>query len=107
MGEMLDLRVAQTLMRLRLIERALHGRGRWTMEYAGITVPVTSFVRGDRVSFVANFPAVCVMGDEPVLSVGLLYDGDLVWSIALEEALDEGGCQFWWDLALPDPVPVP
>ena len=105
MSDALDIRVASALMRLRLIERALHGRGEWSMEYAGVTAPVCRFVRNDRVSLVAHFPPLCLL-DDPPLAVSLFEDGDLVHVLPLAEPLCESGASVWLDVAIPDPVTV-
>lgn len=105
MPEMLDIRVAQAMMRLRLVERALHSHGSWTMRYAGVEVPASRFIRADRVSFVAHFPPMCTLA-EPVLSIDLLCDGEMLRCISLDDALAEDGSRVWWDLALDEPVPA-
>lgn len=107
MGELLAFDVSVALMRLRLIERALHDRGGWEMEYAGVRVPVSQFTRADRVSLVGHFPPVCPMSDDPGLAVCLYHRGEMVHVAALEQPLSEDGCQVWIDLALDSSVPVP
>lgn len=99
MGEVIAMDVAVALMRLRLVERALHDRGRWEMEYAGVRVPVTRIPREHCVSLVAHFPPLCYMEDPPD-SVGILIDGDLVHTIGLAAPLDEDGCEVWLDLEI-------
>lgn len=105
MSETLDLKVAAALMRLRLIERALHDRGEWSMEYAGARVPVSRFHREHCISFVAHFDAMCPIGDAP-RSLDLYSGEDLVRVIPLEDSLPEDGCTVWWDLSLHTPVSV-
>lgn len=101
----LDLTVARALMRWRLMERAVHDRGSWSMRYAGITVPATRFIREDRVTLVAHFPAMCPL-TEPDLRIDLLIDGEQVHAIALEDFLPEDGYQVQYDLMVFEPVPV-
>jgi hypothetical protein len=100
----LEIQIAQALMRWRLVERALHSRQPWSMEYNGVRVPASRFIRDGRVSFVGHFPPMCPLQDPDLIVV--LYDGDeMVHCIPLEERLDEDGSQVWWDL-LSRPVPV-
>ena len=106
MTNVLDLQVGAALSRLRLIERALHDdTGFWEMEYNGIKVPVVRFSREDRVSLVAHFPAMCVLGS-PQQALGLYIDGELFRMLPLEKPLDEAGCEVWYDLVLESSVPV-
>lgn len=105
MDNVLDLSIRAAQMRLGLVERALHDRGRWEAEYAGVRVPVSRFIREDRVSLVAHFPPLCPLG-EPLLAVGIHIDGELVRMLPIEQPLDEDGCEFWVDLVLAAPVTV-
>lgn len=105
MPDSLDLTVAAALMRWRLIERALHDHKPWSMQYAGVTVPATRFIRADRISFVAHFPAMCPL-TEPEYAVTLLCDGEPLRVLSIDEPLDEDGSRVWLDLAIQSPVPV-
>lgn len=100
----LDMRVGVALMRLRLLERAIHDRGVWEMEYAGVKTPVSRFVREDRVSLVAHFPAMCPLTQSGQPQVGLYIDGELVRAFPLSAPLDEEGAEVWCDLVLETPV---
>jgi hypothetical protein len=104
MSNVLDLKVGAALMRLRLIERALHDRGSWEMEYAGTRVPLSRFLKDDRVIMVAHFPAMCPL--DPQEAVSIMVNGEHVWTVALDEPLPEDGCSLYYDMALQDPVLV-
>lgn len=101
----LDIRVAQALASLRLVERALHDHSAWSMEYAGVRVPVSRFIREDRVSFVGHFEPMCLIEDAPV-EVGLYCEDQLVRMISLPEPISEDGGQVWFDLMISTPVRV-
>lgn len=102
-GNDLDLIVARALAHWRLIERALHDDGPWQMRYAGVTVPAQRYVMGHQVTFAADFPPLCPLG-EPVIS--LLCAGEAVSAQTLEEPMDGTGGLVFWDLPIGDPVEV-
>lgn len=101
--EALEFQVAQALLRWRLVERALHGHGKWEMTYHGTSVPVVRFFREGRVSLVAHFPPLCVL-DDPDLTITLTYDDEVLRVLTLEHPLDEEGCEVWVDLLVGEPV---
>lgn len=102
----LDLMVARAQAQLRLVEHALHNPGPWTMEYEGVSVPVSKFVREHAISFVAHFPPLCPLSDEPDLRINLYCRGHLMTVIALEGPLDEDGAEYWYDIEVVQPTPV-
>lgn len=93
----LEERVGQLVYDVRLMERALHDRGSWSMRWRGFEAPAERVVSDGSVTFYASFPVLEDDGDQRVL---LLLDGaelrsrqvevsgrtalDLDWSLAVD-----------------------
>ncbi len=73
----LDLLVNRALLGVRLIERALHDRGRWTAHWAGMDAPVERTINNDGVTLTAEFSDYCLIAHPP-LEVEIRVDGDPV-----------------------------
>ena len=100
----LDNMVAAAVYRVRLIERALHDLGPWTMSYNGVQAPAVRMIAHDRVIFRAHFPDVCWIS-EPEPTVVLLCDGEPVSARPIERP-EDGEFTMEWEIALPEPVRV-
>jgi hypothetical protein len=98
----LDLLVAEAVFRVRLIERALHDAGPWSMRYGGFDAPAVRLIAADRVIFRAHFPDVCWISD-PGPTVLLLCDGETV-SVQSIGRPEDGEFTMEWEIALPEPV---
>lgn len=99
----LDLAAARAVMQARLLERAVHDPGPWTMEYGGILMPTSRFLLPDRAIFVAHLPEHCWLRAPESLT--LHCRGELVASKVIEHPGDES-CQILWEIVLPEPVTV-
>lgn len=73
----LDLAVAQAVHAARLLERALHDPGEWSMEYAGQVFPAQRIVHRDHIHFRGTLPAQCWVS-EPETVLSLLIDGEVI-----------------------------
>lgn len=83
MDTSLDLLVSRALFSTRVLERALHDDGQWTLEWAGIEVPVRRTALPDGVTFSADFPEVCHL-TEPYPVALLKVDGEVVSAKTIE-----------------------
>lgn len=98
----LDLLVAEAVFRVRLIERALHDAGPWSIRYGGQDAPAVRMIAADRVIFRAHFPGVCWISD-PDETATLLCGGESV-SIRPIEPPQDGEFTMEWEIALPETV---
>lgn len=74
MEENLDTTVAQAVYTTKLLERALHDSGPWSLSWGPFVSPVTRLVSGSEVIFRAEFAEHCWL--EPPIPVAVLYCGD-------------------------------
>lgn len=72
----LELVAAQALFAARLLERAVHDEGPWTMRWGTIEVPATRTVTEAGVVFEAEFPQLCYL-EPPGPNVLLLCRGEV------------------------------
>lgn len=81
----LELRVARALGKATLMERILHGRGRWQISLgtwgvstSDLVVEATRVVSADAAAVEAEFPAHCWLHPTKTVLLSLLYDGEIV-----------------------------
>jgi hypothetical protein len=95
-NENLDLTVAQAVFTTKLLERALHDHGPWTLSWGPFEVPVIRQITDVGVTFVAEFPAHCFL--EPPHPVAILRcDGEAVAAKTIDFPGD-GGFTVEWTL---------
>ena len=70
MDENLDVTVAQAVFTTKVLERALHDNGPWTLAWGPFEVPVERQIEGHGVTFLAEFPEHCYL--EPPYPVAIL-----------------------------------
>lgn len=104
MTDELDFAVAQAIFRAQQIERALHDRGPWTMEWAGHTVPACRLIGKREITFLAHFPEHCYLA-EPEPTMTLLCRGQVVGTRTIDFPGD-GAFQVEWRLAVEQSVLV-
>lgn len=94
--ENLDLTVARAVFTTKLLERALHDEGPWTLSWGPFEVPIERTVTSDSVTFHAEFPEHCYL--EPPLPVAVLWcDGEAVAAKTIDFPGD-GGFTVEWTL---------
>ena len=95
----LDLAISRAITMARVLERALHDQGFWSMELRGVRVQAAREVREDRVVFRAEFPPM-EAAQSPISLLTLYCDDDEVLSRTMSF---KGGESFMaeWVLAIP------
>lgn len=92
----LEAQVSKALMRLRMIERAIHDQQGWTLHCAGMSAPATIEVTGDLLRITGTLPGACTIGDEfPIVDIA--KDGEQVWSVRLDGHLGEQGTEVGYE----------
>ena len=94
----LDLSVAQAIHAVRLLERALHDDGEWSMDYAGQSLRVTRLIHRDHIHMIAMLPAQCWL-HEPDGALSLLLDGE-VQAVRQVTHPGDGEHRFDWTLGV-------
>lgn len=100
----LEFAVAQAAFRARQMERALHDRGPWTIQWGAFTVPACRLIGEREIRFLAHFPAHCYLApvDGPAL---LLCRGEVVGTKHIEHPGD-AEFELEWSLAIQDSIPA-
>ena len=96
----LDLAVSRAIMRLRLLERAVHDDGPWEIRVGDQVLQAVRIVFDDRVVFSVHFSSIPT---QPMLE--LLCAGELV-SVRPVEHPGYAPFILDWEIALTDPVGV-
>lgn len=73
----LDAAVARTVYMARLLERAAHSTGVWTMSWRGVEVRAERTIGDEGVTFRAEIPALCPLSEAGSDVVELRLDGVL------------------------------
>lgn len=94
---LLDFMAAQAVARAKLLERACHDPGPWSIEVQGIRVAAVKVRTPSRVIFLASFPAICWI--EPP-EVAWLYCADELIGSQDIFAPAEGAHTVQWSLGL-------
>lgn len=92
MDRNLDVAVAQAVYTTKLLERALHDSGPWTLSWGPFTVPVTRLISNSEVTFRAEFAEHCWLepphpvailrcGEEPVAAKTIDFPGDGAFAV--------------------------
>jgi hypothetical protein len=92
----LDLTVAQAVFTTKVLERALHDDGPWTLSWGPFEVPVTRELDGLGVTFRADFPEFCHL--EPPYPVALLKSGGEAVAAKTIEYPGDGAFTVEWTL---------
>lgn len=100
---MLDFMAAQAVARAKLLERACHDPGPWSIEVQGVHVPAIKVRTPSRVVFLASFPDLCWV--EPPEVAWLYCAGELIGSQDIV-APAEGAHTVQWSLGLQEQQPV-
>ena len=96
MDKNLDYTVSRAVFGARVLERALHGKGVWTLAWGPLEVPVERTIVDDGVTFTAHFPEVCHL--EPPYPVALLkVDGEVISAKTIEHP-GEGPFMVEWTM---------
>jgi hypothetical protein len=93
-AESLDIKVSKVVYAAKLLERALHDTGSWTMSWGPFEVPAVRVLDDDGVLFSAVFPEVCHL-EEPSPTVLLRCDGDIVSSRDIDFPGDTSFSLLW------------
>lgn len=96
MDENLDLTVAQAVFTTKLLERALHDEGPWTLAWGPFEVPVERVLVDDGVAFTAEFPEHCYL--EPPHPVAVLRCRDDAVAAKTIDFPGDGGFTVEWTL---------
>ena len=90
----LDSTVAQVVFVARVLEKAVHSEGTWTMAWGPHEVPAVRVLTDDGVLFSADFPEACYLEqiDSPLV---LLLDGETVTVRSMEHPGDTGFTVNW------------
>ena len=87
----LERRASQAVHAARLLERAVHDSGPWTMAWGPHEVGVDRIVSQDRVTFYAAFPESCYL-ERPPATVFLRCDGE---DVAVQQVVYPGDGRFF------------
>lgn len=103
----IELLVSQAVHNARLLERALHDSGPWTIAYGAVEVPAVRLIADDRIIFRAHFPDACLV-NPPVYATFVLRCRDEDVAVRTEDDHPEDGeFIFEWTLRLrTENVPV-
>lgn len=99
----LESQVSRALMRLRLIERALHDQDGWGIHCEGVIALATVEVDESTVRIIATLPGLCSIGDDLPI-VDITKDGEFIWTTRLDGPLGESGTDVTVGFALGDLV---
>lgn len=95
----LGMQVTAGLMRLRMIERALHDKDGWGIACSGLSAPAVVEEIDYGIRFTAVLPGLCSLGeDDPIIDI--TKDGDAVWSVRLDGSLGENGTEVVYEASL-------
>lgn len=78
----------------RLLERALHDTGCWTIQWGPYEVAAERFASEDGISFLARFDGFCWLG-EPDTSLILKCDGEVLAFRQIDSACDASFLVTW------------
>lgn len=92
----LDSNVARAVFTTKVLERALHDAGPWTLSWGPFDVPVERILTEDGVTFRAEFPEFCHL--DPPYPVALLKCGGEAVSAKTIEFPGDGAFVVEWTL---------
>lgn len=98
----IDTLVATAVFRARLIERALHDAGPWSIGYADQVLPAERIIEDDRIVFRAVLPRQCWV--VPPDSRLVLRSGEDVVAVREIEHLGDGGFVLDWVLSVEERI---
>lgn len=100
----LDFVAARAVARARLLERAVHDPGPWTVQIAGVSAPAVKVLTAKRVIFLAYFDGLDWVGPAPDVA-WLACEGVTLTSMDIDIALGRA-FNVEWEIAVAETVGV-